>query len=269
MLCLHGFTGTPFELHPLADDLAGRGYLVEAPTLAGHGTDVAALESTGWRDWLRSAEDAFDALAARTPGRVAIVGCSMGGLLALRLARSHPQRVSALAVLSVPLWLRAPHERGIRFLAAIPRALRWGPLRALPKIFGSNVSDLEMRRRNPTLRAMPISALNSLVDLMEVVRADLPAIRTSALVVHGRHDRTVPIASSVALADRLALAFDGPDAAPATTGPGGGPSPRDPRPVLQRLWLERSCHLVGIDVEREALNATVARFFAEHARWQH
>ncbi|NTV37277.1 MAG: carboxylesterase, partial [Anaerolineaceae bacterium] len=37
-LLIHGFTGTPKEMRWWGEDLAGRGYTVLAPRLAGHAT---------------------------------------------------------------------------------------------------------------------------------------------------------------------------------------------------------------------------------------
>ncbi len=40
-LLVHGFTGTPQNVRPLADYLARRGLAVSAPRMPGHGTTVA------------------------------------------------------------------------------------------------------------------------------------------------------------------------------------------------------------------------------------
>src|SRR5204863_8879825 len=75
VLCLHGFTGTPFEVRPLAEALAVRGFTVAAPALAGHCGTIAELTATRWPDWLTSAEAALDRLlgeVGRAP--VAIAG---------------------------------------------------------------------------------------------------------------------------------------------------------------------------------------------------
>jgi carboxylesterase len=267
VLCLHGFTGTPFEIQPVADRLSQLGYHVDAPMLAGHGGDLANLEATGWPDWLRSAEQAFDAMAissgASASGRIAVVGFSMGGLLALRLAQRRPDRIAALAVLSVPLRLRTAQVRGIRLLGRIPRGLRWGPLRAVPKLRGSDVSDPEVRRLNPGLRAMPVAGLESLLELMVQVRGELKQTRVPALVVHGRRDRTVPIADSFELADSLA----GQHAMGSAGSRARDESAGDPSATVERLWLDRSGHLVGVDVERDILCDTIARFLATRADW--
>src|SRR3954469_8291096 len=77
VLCLHGITGTPFEIRPLAEALGRRGCTVAAPTLAGHGGTLANLARSNWHDWLRSAEEALDALQAGLGGApVAVCGFS-------------------------------------------------------------------------------------------------------------------------------------------------------------------------------------------------
>jgi carboxylesterase len=243
VLCLHGLTGTPFEVRPLALALAGTGYSVEAPLLAGHGVDLAALDDTSAADWQGSAERVLLALAGRTRRRIAVIGFSMGGLLALRLARAHPDRIAALVVMSTPLRLRPFQAHGIRLLGHIPRGWRHGPWKHIPKLAGSDVSDPEMRRANPCLRAFPLSSLESLVALMAATRADLPHVDVPTLVVHGRRDHTVPLEDSFELTGCLGSE------------------------VIERLWLDRSYHLVALDVERQKVVETVTRFFVQNARW--
>ncbi len=248
VLCLHGITGTPWEVRPLAEAFGRLGCSVEAPMLDGHGGTLADLARTSWRDWLASAEAAMARLESREPAPgppapVAIVGFSMGGLLALRLARLYPERVSALAVMSAPLRLRQFQVMGIRAIGRLPIDYAHHPRAAIPKLFGSDVSDPAMQAENPGLPAFPIAALANLLDLMDAVRADLPAVRQPALVVHGRHDHTVPMDDSLELTGSL-----GSD-------------------VIERLWLERSFHIVAQDVERATVLDAVTRFIGKHAAW--
>ncbi|HEY0709118.1 MAG TPA: alpha/beta fold hydrolase [Polyangia bacterium] len=243
-LCFHGFTGTPFEVRPLAEALAAQGYTTLAPVLAGHGGTIDDLAATTHTDWLASAESALEALRTETGGApVLVAGFSLGGLLALRLARLHPESVAALAVMAAPLRLSPLQVVGIRAIARLPRVLRRGLLHALPKSSGFDVVDQAMAALNPSLTALPLAGVNSLLDLAALVRADLPHITTPILVAHGSHDRTVPIEDSLELIGTIG----------STT--------------IERLWLERSGHLLAIDVERRTLIDAVLRFFAKVPAW--
>ncbi|MBK5926132.1 alpha/beta fold hydrolase [Rhodobaculum claviforme] len=60
---------------------------------SGHGASSGAFEDGCIGDW---AEDAAAAIGALTEGPQILVGSSMGGWIALLLARDHPERVAAL-----------------------------------------------------------------------------------------------------------------------------------------------------------------------------
>lgn len=241
VLCLHGLTGTPFEVAELAHAIRAAGYSVSAPLLAGHGETGAALATTRWQDWLGSAEDAFDRLRAASGRRsVAVLGFSMGGLLALRLARLRPDDVSAVLALSVPLRLRPWQIAGAKAWRWLPTFLRRGPMAMIRKRDGSDVEDPAARRDNPSLPEMPIASVSELVELAEIVRRDLSFIKQPVLVAHGGLDHTVDPKTSDELAGRL----------------GGA--------VVERLALPRSAHLIGVDVERAQLAQAVLQFLKQH-----
>jgi carboxylesterase len=228
-------------VRPLAESLGGRGFTVLAPALAGHCGTVADLACTSWPDWLASAEQALFRLSDELGGaRVAVAGFSLGGLLALRLARLHPERVAALAVLAAPLRLHRYQALAVWALSRLPAALRRGPLAAMPKLRGFDLSDPEMGRLNPGLEALPIAGVASMLELGALVRRDLPDVKVPVLIAHGERDRTVPLQDSLELAGTIGSA------------------------VVERLFLPRSGHLVAIDVERTVLGEAVGRFFAAH-----
>ena len=98
VLVLHGFTGNPQSMRPLAEAIANAGYTVELPRLPGHGTTVEDMMTTGWADWSGAADAAYRELATRCD-RVAVVGLSMGGGLTAFVAEEHPD-VTALVFIN-------------------------------------------------------------------------------------------------------------------------------------------------------------------------
>ena len=59
VLVLHGFTGNPQSMRPLAEALAKAGLTVDMPLLPGHGTAVEDMLPTRWEDWSSAADAAY------------------------------------------------------------------------------------------------------------------------------------------------------------------------------------------------------------------
>ena len=76
MVCIHGFTGSPYEMRHLGDALARTGATVRGLLLPGHGTSVDDLERTDWQDWASAVEREIDAMFRRCR-TVAAVGQSL------------------------------------------------------------------------------------------------------------------------------------------------------------------------------------------------
>jgi carboxylesterase len=229
VLLLHGLTGSTFELVPVARRLHRAGLRCLAPVMAGHGGSARDLAGVPWVEWVGKARRDL----ARLEGarRTVVVGCSMGALVACALAHDLPARVDGLVLLAPALQLQ-PQGRLGALLGCAPL------LRGLvfPKRAGSDVSDPEMRAKNPCLDAVPVSAVRELARLQAHVDRQLPGIAAPALVVQGKRDHTVTVAGARRLARRI----------------GSGPAPL--------VLLERSWHLVGIDVERERCAEAAAEF---------
>lgn len=229
MVLLHGFTGTPWEVGYLGVQLGAAGYTVRAPRLPGHGTSLEDLDRTTWLDWTAAAERALDHVAQGCK-RVALVGQSLGGLLALHLA-SRRTDVMCVASLAAPLWLGGLSGRAAHWTRPGGPLAR---LRTLPKLGGSDVRDPRSKAENPCYPAVPTRALAQLVEFMTVADDALPAITQPVLVLHATQDHTAPVACAQRIAERT-------------------------HAVRVRI-LPRSYHLIAVDVEREIVAAEVVAF---------
>lgn len=98
LLC-HGFTGSPQSLRPWAEFLAESGLTVSLPRLPGHGTTWQEMARTRWEDWYAEVDRAFDEMRAATD-EIFVMGLSMGGCLALRLAELRGKAVSGLVLVN-------------------------------------------------------------------------------------------------------------------------------------------------------------------------
>lgn len=229
VVLVHGFTGTPYEVGYLGVQLAAAGYTVRAPRLPGHGTTLADLDQTTWEDWAEAVERAVDALRIRCQ-RVAVVGQSLGGLLALHLA-SHRRDVYCVASLAAPLWLEGLSGRVARWTRPGGVLER---VRTLPKLGGSDVRDPRSKAENPCYDGVPTRALAQLMAFMKVADDALPAITQPVLVLHATQDHTAPVACAQRIAERTH--------------------------AKRVRILPRSYHLIAVDVERDIVAAEVIDF---------
>jgi pimeloyl-ACP methyl ester carboxylesterase len=177
ILFLHGVFGRPSLLTPWTNVLEEAGYPVHIPAMPGREpTDDAVLARTGVEDCFAVAVDAYDRL-----GEPAIViGHSMGGLLAQKLAAARAPRAAVLLA-SVPpgvLWpqLRPlPHLLPLmpKILAGKPflpsaRTMREVPLSTLPDAEREELIPQLVRDSGRVFRELTIGATSTSVDATKV-----------------------------------------------------------------------------------------------------
>ncbi|HET9849144.1 MAG TPA: alpha/beta fold hydrolase [Candidatus Dormibacteraeota bacterium] len=232
-LLLHGFAGTPPEMRGLGDFLAASGYDVMGPLLAGHGLTPEAMALTRWPDWVRSAEDAYASLRQDCHD-VFVCGQSLGGTLALHLAANHPEirGVITLGGAASPAFFRDWRLRVIRGLKYV---VRW-------HVPGNNVDlgDPAAIRQLHSYARRPTVCIESFLEFLRVVRRELPQVRMPLLIMHGRHDRTVDVANAPFILNHV------------------GSTDK------QLLWWERSGHAITVDLEHDAMFATVLNWLNAH-----
>jgi carboxylesterase len=238
VILVHGFTGTPFEVRFLGEALHARGMTVRGLSLPGHSTTPAELDRTSWTDWYAHVETALDAVSSRC-SRVAVVGQSLGGLLALHLAARRGAELAAVVTLGAPLWLTAAPRALVAGLRRAPMLAAL--LRPIRKRGGSDIADREMKARNPSYPVIPLRALVELDRIREIARAELPEVRTPLLAIHAIHDHVAPFRSMAEIAARAAG-------------------------VVRAVALARSYHVIAIDVERDVVAGEVGTFLDAHLR---
>jgi carboxylesterase len=224
VLVLHGFTGTPASMRPIAEALAAEGLTVELPLLPGHGTAVEDMVPTRWVDWSSAAEAAFEDLRGRSES-VSLVGLSMGGTLAAWLAERHPE-VQGLVVVN-PL-IQAPDEA---FRGALGQLVDSGT-EVAPGI-GSDIAMPDAHELS--YDGTPLRAVLSLFGGADEVAKDLDRIRCPVLLLSSRQDHVVDPVSG----DRLAASVSGP---------------------CERVWLERSYHVATLDYDGPEITARTVEF---------
>lgn len=99
VLVCHGFTGSPRSMRPWAQRFIDEGWSVRLPLLPGHGTTWQDCNKYGWDHWLAADDAALRELNDRC-AKVFVVGLSMGGGLALRLAQVHGEDVAGLVLVN-------------------------------------------------------------------------------------------------------------------------------------------------------------------------
>lgn len=223
ILTIHGFTGSPQSMRPIAQAMVERGYTVELPLLPGHGTSVEDMIPTTWADWTSAVDEAYRELARRTDA-VVVTGLSMGGALTLWLATQHPDiagivPINAAAVADPELMagLQAFVDSGADAIDAIG-----GDIKAEGVI--------EVGYDQTPLRPL-LSLQQALLDMAPT----LGSITQPTLIITSREDHVVDPASSDFIAEHVGV-------------------------TAERLWLDESYHVATLDNDQQRIIDAIAEF---------
>jgi carboxylesterase len=224
VLVLHGFTGNPQSMRPLAEAFAAAGFTVNLPLLPGHGTQVEDMLPTSWDDWSAAAEEAYAELADRCR-TVVVAGLSMGGTLAVWLGTRHPE--TAGLVLVNPLI-----DGSTPGITALVDQLKATDSDFVPGI-GSDIA-----KEGGVESAYPMTPVQPLLDLHAVLAplvADLGSIRCPVLLLTSTQDHVVEPTSS----DTLAAGVAGP---------------------VERVTLDHSFHVATLDNDAPLIEERAVEF---------
>lgn len=197
-LLIHGFPGTPWEMRGIAELLEELGYESHAPLLPGFGPQIASLGERDWHDWEQAASDAL-ATVSKGAKRTVVVGYSMGGALALRLAAR--ERIDALLLINPFSGL--DFTRGVLLPLAAPLVRSYHPFRradfsdpwvrevvgrVLPDL---DVDDLDGQERLRREVRIPVRAIEQVRRLGSAAWRTAPHVEVPTLVVQAAADKVV------------------------------------------------------------------------------
>ena len=181
VLLLHGFTSSVKCVDGLLPLFEEHGFPWRRPVLRGHGTVYTAMRGVTAKDWIADAESSLEELL-RECDQALVVGLSMGGLVALELARRHPERIAGVVTLAAALRFTDPLAGLVDVLAKVvpywpsPNAYRDSKL---------------AEANNENYPRFATDAFASLYRLAGEVEERLGEVKAPLRVIHSRRDQVV------------------------------------------------------------------------------
>jgi carboxylesterase len=225
VLLVHGFTGSPKEMHWMGESLAQQGYSVLGVRLAAHATQPQDILRATWMDWLNSVEDGYHLLSG-TASQIVVAGLSMGGILTLLFSARFP--VSGLVAMSTPYEL--PPDPRMPLLKIL-----WPFIPSIPK-GKSDWHDPSLEEDHVHYPRYATKSILQLIDLLAEMRQALPKINAPALLVNSTGDLTVPVSDMEKIYQSLGS--------------------QDKTTFL----VENSGHVITRDLEKERVLTAVSQF---------
>jgi carboxylesterase len=232
VILVHGFTGSPFDMRPLAEALWRAGFRVLAPVTPEQ-TRTTLAYRRGWAsaqalsDWLAGIVEGETRVSGRRP---VLVGFSMGGALSTVVAAQGG--VEKLVLLAPYFGMaRAPGvwPGGARLLARL--------IPVLPKPIRGNINDKQgYRAYTPGSFLISVAAFNRLGELVGAALRAVPKLSSPTLVVVAPKD-------GVASFHTLTHLFQD-------------------RPDTEFVTAPRSNHVLLYDYDRDQVITTVVRFLS-------
>nr|WP_263323823.1 alpha/beta fold hydrolase [Neobacillus sp. Marseille-Q6967] len=177
-LCIHGFTGAPYEVEPLAEYLnIHTDWVISVPTLPGHGVTLS-LKGVHYQQWIDHAENELKKLI-QSCDQVYVIGFSMGGMIASYLAAKYP--VDKLVLLSAAALYLNPKQMASEIRSMVKDTIK------------GNLSNNELfQRYKRKIKATPITATFQFRRLVSFIKPLLPQVEVPTLIAQGECDGVVP-----------------------------------------------------------------------------
>ncbi|MDN4072169.1 alpha/beta hydrolase [Fictibacillus terranigra] len=226
-LCLHGFTGSPYEVEPVTDYLREHtDWLLSVPTYPGHGEQLQ-LRGIDHQLWIDEAERAFLQLRKKSD-TVYILGFSMGGMIGGYLASKYG--CDKLILLSASAYYMNPSQ----MVKDIKEMVKLG--------LKGNLKDHELYQRyRKKFMDTPLSATLEFRRLVNKLRPAFEKVQAPTLIVQGESDGLVPKKSAEYLYKTI------------------------PAQKKKLCYLKASKHMICHDCEQDQLIEEVFQFLMEQS----
>ncbi|MHB8961534.1 MAG: alpha/beta hydrolase [Saccharofermentanales bacterium] len=198
ILIIHGFTGSPAGVRPLAEFLnrQGEGYNVCCMILPEHGTSMDDLLKSSWKKWYSAAAAEFRRLSGIYQ-KVSVIGLSMGGNIALCLAAS--MNVHRIVTISTPIIIKNKLGYIAEFLSLFRKYQLW---RNTPPLEGELKFNYEI--------GYPGMPVRSIAEVRKITIASfnrLHRIRQPILIAQSVKDRTTHARSPYMIYDLISSEY--------------------------------------------------------------
>jgi len=223
-LVLHGFTGSPQSMRPLAQAFAAAGFAVGLPRLPGHGTTVEDMAETGWPEWSDAAQQALDELRGRCD-RVVVAGLSMGGALTAWLATRNPG-LSGIVLIN-PAVVPMPEEMSNQLAGLLEQGVQ-----LVPGV-GNDIADPDAVEL--AYDQVPVAAALSMNSALADLGEHLSSVSCPVLLITSAQDHVVPPATADIVRERV-------------SGP------------VEHAVLDRSYHVATLDYDRDEVQRLAVDF---------
>ena len=174
VLLLHSFTSNPNDMKKLGRYLQQNQYSCYAPTLSGHGLPAEELLNYGPADWSQDVLDGYQLLKDKGFEHIAVVGLSLGGVLALKTAQE--LQINGVVTLSVPM----DKEAALLKERILYYAKRYKQL--------EGKDDKQIASEMAELEHLPFESLTDFEQLINRTRDHLTSIVSPVCVMYGELD---------------------------------------------------------------------------------
>lgn len=189
ILVIHGFTGGPYEVEPFVRYMQQHSdAIIETITLRGHG-DELDLKGRKHIDWLMDAELALRRLQKQVE-EIVVVGFSMGGLIAMYLAKRY--NVNKLVLLSAAAKYVSPVQ--------LTKDLQVLVNDTLHGLLNENSLYQNYRRK---FRKVPLQAVIEFLKCARKIEPYIGHLTLPVFIVQGRLDEVVPFHSAQYLYNKI------------------------------------------------------------------